>query len=225
MEPLSPAPLSGPTLMDIRAPQTISFQSVPNHTLDNPTVTLTASSSSSLPVSFSVLSGPGSVSGNTLTLQGVGTVLVRASQAGNGDYTAAAPVDLPVIIDKRPQTITFPAVRIPITTSDPLPANGHILSRTPRHLHRDLRPARVSGNVCTLNGVTGTILVRAEQPGNEDFLAAAPVSKSQSISPFRLKPSHLRLLATTSPPTALFQLPQPPPPDSQFPFLSRAPPS
>jgi len=46
-----------------------------------------------LVVSFSVLSGPATVSGSTLTLTGAGTVTVRAAQAGNTNFLAAANVD------------------------------------------------------------------------------------------------------------------------------------
>jgi len=55
---------------------------------------VSATASSGLTVSFSVASGPATISGSTVTLTGAtGTVTVRASQAGNGTYTAAADVD------------------------------------------------------------------------------------------------------------------------------------
>jgi YD repeat-containing protein len=55
-------------------------------------ITLTATASSGLPVTFSVLSGPATVSGSTLTITGAGTVVVAANQAGNSNYAAAAQV-------------------------------------------------------------------------------------------------------------------------------------
>jgi len=63
-------------------------------TTGGPTITLSATATSGLPVTFSVVSGPGSVSGtngSTLTLTGTtgGPVVVAANQAGNADYTAA----------------------------------------------------------------------------------------------------------------------------------------
>ena len=70
--------------------QTINFSSISNKlTTDNP-FALNASASSGLPVSYSVISGPASVSGNTVTLNGnSGTVTIRASQSGNAQYNAA----------------------------------------------------------------------------------------------------------------------------------------
>jgi hypothetical protein len=51
------------------------------------------------PVTFSVISGPGSVSGTngaTLSLTGVGTVVVAANQAGNANYSAAPTVTVSI---------------------------------------------------------------------------------------------------------------------------------
>ena len=56
--------------------------------------TLAATATSGLPVAFAVVSGPASLSGSVLTLTGVaGTVVVRASQTGNGTFTAAPAAD------------------------------------------------------------------------------------------------------------------------------------
>jgi hypothetical protein len=54
---------------------------------------LSAAATSRLPVSFRVLSGPAVVSGNTVTITGAGSVVIRASQSGNSNYNAAPPAD------------------------------------------------------------------------------------------------------------------------------------
>ena len=56
------------------------------------TTGLTATASSGLDVELSVLSGPATLEGTNLTLTGVGTVVVAASQNGNYAYSAATPV-------------------------------------------------------------------------------------------------------------------------------------
>jgi hypothetical protein len=63
--------------------------SVPNHhTMDLP-FTVSASSNSSGAISYSVVSGPATISGNTVTLIGVaGIVTIQASQAATGSYAA-----------------------------------------------------------------------------------------------------------------------------------------
>jgi len=45
-----------------------------------------------LPVILSVKSGPATLSGNTVTLTGAGTVVLAANQAGNENYNAAPEV-------------------------------------------------------------------------------------------------------------------------------------
>jgi CSLREA domain-containing protein len=73
--------------------QTITFTGLPataTYGAAGP-YTLNAKASSGLPVSYSV-TGPGSISGSTLTITGTGTVVVTASQAGNAGYLAAPSV-------------------------------------------------------------------------------------------------------------------------------------
>ena len=65
-------------------------------------ITLSATASSCLTVKFSVLSGPGTVSGSTLTITGAGTVVVAANQAGNADYTAATQATQTVVNQATP---------------------------------------------------------------------------------------------------------------------------
>lgn len=81
------------TITVAKADQTIAFSPVGNKSYPGPDVTLLATAASGLTPSFSVVSGPATVSGNTLTLTGTGTVTVRASQAGNANYNAAPNVD------------------------------------------------------------------------------------------------------------------------------------
>src|SRR5580693_2541234 len=70
------------TLMP-KASQTISFTVASPVTYPVSPITLSATASSGLPVTFSVVSGPGTISGSTLTITGVGTVVVAANQAGH----------------------------------------------------------------------------------------------------------------------------------------------
>ena len=88
-----------------KTPQTISFGPIGSH-LYGDQVPLSATSSSSLPVTFSVISGPASLTGNTLTMTGVGTVTVKATQAGNSAYAAATPVNETIVVNPAPLTIT-----------------------------------------------------------------------------------------------------------------------
>ena len=80
--------------LDVNAlAQSISFAAPSNRLFGAPALTLGATASSGLPVTFSLISGPATLNGNVLTPAGCGAVTVRASQAGNGYYDPAVNVD------------------------------------------------------------------------------------------------------------------------------------
>jgi photosystem II stability/assembly factor-like uncharacterized protein len=95
------------TLVIAKAGQTITFAPLNDVNIAVGTVSLSASSSASLPITFSVQSGPATVSGSTLTLTGSGTVVVRASQAGNTNYNAASNVDRSFNVTTSSATVTL----------------------------------------------------------------------------------------------------------------------
>jgi len=72
--------------------QTITFPAIPPQTFGAGPVTLNATASSGLPVSYAVTAGSATVSGNILTITGAGSITVQASQSGNAAYSAATPV-------------------------------------------------------------------------------------------------------------------------------------
>lgn len=76
-----------------KLPQFITFGSLGRQVFGDAPFALAGTASSGLPVSFSVLSGPATVSGNMVTLAGPGLVVLRASQAGDGTYAPAPNVD------------------------------------------------------------------------------------------------------------------------------------
>jgi len=71
--------------------QTITFNAIPDVTYGAGPITLTATASSGLPVTYAV-TGAVTVSGSALTIIGAGPVTVTAAQVGNGNYAAATPV-------------------------------------------------------------------------------------------------------------------------------------
>ena len=76
-------------------PQTITFGTIPSQQFPGAPFLLGATASSGLPVSYSVFSGPATLSGtnnNTVTITGLGTVVIQADQAGNTGYLAATSV-------------------------------------------------------------------------------------------------------------------------------------
>ena len=84
-----------------RNTQTISFSVQPT-AVKGDTITLSATASSGLPVTFSVSSGPGTISGSTLTVTDVGTVSIAATQGGNRSYLPAIVVQQMIVSPIQP---------------------------------------------------------------------------------------------------------------------------
>ena len=88
-------------------PQSITFSPVADHGLCDAVFTVNPTASSGLPVTLVVLSGPATVSGNTVTLTGAGSVTLQASQAGNATFAAATSVSQTFTAAKCAASITL----------------------------------------------------------------------------------------------------------------------
>lgn len=87
--------------------QTITFNPLSNSTYGDGPLTLTATASSGLPVSYtSSNTSIATISGNQLTILTPGTITITASQAGNGSYYAAANVPQSLTIDLKNLTVS-----------------------------------------------------------------------------------------------------------------------
>lgn len=156
--------------------QTISFPPLANHTYGDAPFTISATSSAGLPVSFTVASGPATISGNTVTITGAGAVSIQANQPGDVDYNAAPPVSQGFTVFQASQTISFPAIS-PQPYGAPYTLSATSSSGLPVTFSLNSGPATLSGNVLTFTGV-GTVNVTASQPGNANYLAATNVPQS-----------------------------------------------
>ena len=107
------------TYSTLKLNQNITFNALSDKTYGDVPFAISATASSLLPVSFSILNGPATISGNTITITGAGTVTVRASQAGNGTYLAATNVDQTFTVNKASLAVT--AIASDITYGDPAP--------------------------------------------------------------------------------------------------------
>jgi pimeloyl-ACP methyl ester carboxylesterase len=163
--------------------QTITFPAIADHTFGDLPIQLVAAAGSGLPVTFSVVSGPATLStSNVLTLTGAGAVTVEADQSGNSGFNPALPVDISFNVAQANQSIAFaplpnhspsdPPFTLIATTSSGLPVFFEILSG----------PAVLdTNNVVTLLGA-GTVTAVAWQPGDSNYNAAATVEQSFNVS-------------------------------------------
>lgn len=135
--------------------QTITFPAIADKFSNDPPFSLNATASSGLPVSYSVLSGPASVSGNTVTLSGQeGTVRIRASQAGNGDYNAAPSI-----------TRTFAVIDPPAGGDCFIASNGQVVIEAENYTEAIAGTGNASGSTWqnySDNGASGGTALRAE---------------------------------------------------------------
>jgi hypothetical protein len=179
----NPAPSTNVSFTVALANQAITFAPIPTKAPTDAPFALTATTSSGLPVYFSVLSGPAGInSSNYVTLVGAGTVSILAWQPGNSNYNAAASVQQSFTISQIPQTIAFGALSQQRSVDAPFPIYASASSGLPVNLSVLSGPAQLSGNVLKLTGA-GTVTVRASQAGSSVFAPAANVDQSLTVLP------------------------------------------
>jgi hypothetical protein len=162
--------------------QNISFAPLPDKSAGDTPFSISATSSSGLPVYLNVLAGPATLdTNNVLTLLGAGTVTLIAWQPGDANYNAAAPVQQSFNVSAIPQTITFGALSqqkigdapfsLYATSDSGLPVSFSVSG-----------PVVLNGNILALTN-WGTVTVTASQAGNASYAAATNVVQSFFVAP------------------------------------------
>ncbi len=167
-----------------QSPQTISFAAIAGQTLVNPSLTLTATASSGLTVTYNSLT-PAicTVSGATANLIAIGQCSLRASQAGNAAFAAAADVNQSFAISQATQTINFAVLPGQVFGVPPLALSASATSNLA------VAFSATPSNVCSINGATvvvvaaGQCSVRASQAGNTAYSAAIDVTRAFTVAP------------------------------------------
>lgn len=166
--------------------QTINFPPIADKLTTDGPFSISATATSGLTVSFNIVSGPATISGNTITLTGqVGTVIVEASQGGNGQFNPAPNVQQSFNVTApglQDQTISFSPISNKFTTSPPFAISAIASSGLSVSFTIISGPATVSGNTVTLTGQEGTVIVEANQGGNAQFNPAPSVQRSFNVT-------------------------------------------
>ncbi len=113
------ATLNDGTLTITGGTNTITFPPIPTETYGNPAVPLTATATSGQPVTYSVASGPGVISGSTLQINGAGTISITASQPAGAGY-AAATATQSVIVNRAPLAVVVQNVSRAMNEANPV---------------------------------------------------------------------------------------------------------
>ena len=132
-ENYAPATATGTITSAGKLAQTIAFSPLTDRLSNSGAFTLTATASSDLPVSFTIVNGPALLAGAKVDLTGVaGNVQIRASQAGNAIYNAAPDVTVSFTVTAATTNVYFGTV----TTVGSTTKAGDIAASMPPNSNR-----------------------------------------------------------------------------------------
>ena len=168
-----------------KANQTITFAALPDKAYADPPFTVVATSTSSLPVTFTV-SGACTNSGtygDTVTATGVGSCTVTAHQSGNATYDPAPDVPQTFSIVKADQTIAFAALPNKVLSDPPFTVVATATSSLPVTftVSGACTNSGTNGATVTVSGV-GSCTVTAHQAGSANYNAAPDVPRTFTIA-------------------------------------------
>jgi len=162
--------------------QTITFPAIAEPVGAESTVTLTATATSGLPVSFAsttptICNVSQSGSAWSAHLEAFGICTIIANQPGNGIWAKAPNVAQNFTVHKNAQTITFPAIVEPVYiggTLQPTATSSSGLPVSYVSVHPTICTVTESAEVWTINLIAvGECSIHAEQGGNSVYAAAA----------------------------------------------------
>jgi hypothetical protein len=154
-----------------RARQTVEWQPVGSLVYGSEPMALKANATSGLPLEYSVVSGPGFISGDRLQVTAVGAVVIRAHQSGTANFEAAS-ADWTVLVAKASQSIVWSGSPDRTYSPEPILLTATASSGLALSYAVVSGPALLANDRLTLTGV-GTVVIRASQPGNANYEAAA----------------------------------------------------
>ena len=173
--------------MTFKASQTITFGALTTKTFGDATFNLTATGGASGNAITYVSSDTNvaTISGNTVTIVGVGITTITASQTGSTNYNAATDVPQTLTVNKAAQTITFDlganATKIVGAAAFDLTATGGASGNVITYTSSNTAVATISGKTVTIVGA-GTTTITASQAGNTNYNAATDVTQTLTVT-------------------------------------------
>ncbi|WP_420583422.1 ELWxxDGT repeat protein [Reichenbachiella sp.] len=169
------------TLSIEQASQEIMFAELPTKYLSDPDFNLTATSTSSLNVTYNSSNlAVATITNGVVHLVGPGITTITASQAGNQNFSAATDVMQQLSVSVL-QTITFNELESVTFGKEPFSLEANATSSLEVvFTSEDPTVASISGKTVTIVGA-GTTTITASQPGNEDYEPAAAVARQLTV--------------------------------------------
>jgi sugar lactone lactonase YvrE len=170
--------------------------SVPNHTFGDAAFPVAASSSSTGAFTYSVLTGPASVSGSTVTLSGAGSVVMQATQAATSTYASASQTAAFLVAQATPTlTLSSSAQTLLYDTSVTFTAKVSSPAGTPTGTVSFYQGTAMLGSASLSSGVAslpttgliaGTDSVTAVYSGDANFVSVTSSAVSETVQSFAL---------------------------------------
>jgi len=171
------SPVSKSTILVVaKSTQTIApLARIPDQTFGNgPFSVETPPSTSSLPVTLSVKSGPATLSNNIVTITGAGIITLAANQSGDDNYLPAKTVTTLVLVQKAPQSVNFsPDSTVTFVKNGTIPLAANCTSGgTVTFRSGNTSILSISGTTATMKA-KGTVTITASTPANANYSAAS----------------------------------------------------
>jgi hypothetical protein len=163
----------------LKADQTIAFPPIANQRIGDPPVLLSATADSGLPVAFTLMSGPATLTGSLLTFGSAsGLVTVRASQPGNTNYNPAPNVDRSFVVG----TLPLPAITAQPSSVAVNPGNRVTLSVVATNGPLSYQ-WRIGGTYVSSETGSSLVLARVQQSqaGRYDVIVSNPSGSVTSL--------------------------------------------
>jgi hypothetical protein len=153
------------------------FNTIQRKTFGVPPFNIWPNTNSPGAISFSVVSGPATIVGSTVTLTGTGVVTVQASQAASGQFATATTTTSFTVGGSGGTDPQLVFGAIPTQTYGKNPFNVWPFTNSPGAINFSILsgPAYVVGSTVTLTG-TGTVTLQATQAAAQGYSAASTVT-------------------------------------------------
>jgi gliding motility-associated-like protein len=170
------------TLTVVKAAQTVSFVTLSSKSFGSPKFDAGATASSGLPITY--------VSSNALVavidsgkikITGVGSTVIKATQAGNSNYNAAVTVSKTLVVVKGDQSITFAPIPNKAYSFPDFNAGATASSGLPvTYTSSNAAVAVIDAGIVKITGV-GAAVITATQAGNANYNAATDASQTLTV--------------------------------------------
>ena len=176
------------------AGQMITVGALPAPTFGGAPFSVSATSDSGLPVTITYVSGPATGSGNgPYAINGTGLVNFQATQSGNSNYSAAAPVNFSVYISKQGSVTSvsvYPVFATPVQsvqlTANVVAALTGTPTGTVTFYDNNVQigtPVAVIGGLAQFSTLllSGAQIITATYSGDTDFLTSSSITSAATI--------------------------------------------